>query len=703
MRFRSTLFAVAMIISFAAMSQAAESKTEQASRTSLRAHIGVNVARGLLHSADPEERLRGVERAASSATPQAVWLLAQVATTSARATQSDPRALIALARALSRFTDYESARTALFAIVSNKHALDRSGETGDLLVEMARQIAALAIAQSGVDRALKQLYDVAKVVDAGQNAAILALLAAPPHNPEFFGNLHEPSLLPTPPTIVMLAKLGDKRAIEVLELLAGVGEISQQAEALVALAELGDKGAIALARAVATSREARLRSAAAEVFVILSDPERFKATVRLIEDDATVANGVRLAERVSSPDITKALAERAASHPAQSIRVSCIYALGRSPDPGAATVLATLATPTTDPELAYARALALARSPAPNAGALIVAMAKKPLHDEGALGLRAYIVRALASGDRNPPVDRMLSGLSRSADGQARAIGTFASIALFNASIESALGDSDARVRRAAIMGSFARPPSRSIERALLARWSTETDSITRQLLAVGLLGGDPDRVLTTRSLIDRAQSGGADMALAAYALARRANEPFERNVQALLTNRDPVLRAHTARGLGASKLPDASGRLATAYAYETDASVRRAIVAALVERTMDASSPSRKATLEMAARLDPDGPTRQTAQRALKHGPGTDRKGREGAPAVREVAWLHITNANGTRPDSTYVGSVVRGDGFAVPTAFDDDGFAIITGLLPGDSRLVLATRLPSSEGELR
>jgi hypothetical protein len=359
-----------------------------------------------------------------------------------------------------------------------------------------------------------------------------------------------------------------------------------------------------------------------------------------------------------------------------------------------------LATPAADPELAYDRAWALARSPAPNAGVLIAAMVKKPLHDEGALGLRAYIVRALARGDRNPSIDRMLARLAHSADGQARAIGTFASIALFHASLESAMDDSDARVRRAAIRGSVALPPARSLEHALLARSITETDSITRQLLAVGLLGGDPDRVLTTHSLALRAQSGGADMALAAYALARRANEPFERSIQALLTSNDPVLRAHTARGLGMSPLPDASGRLATAYAYETDASVRRAIVAALKERTMDASSPSRKATLEMAARLDPDGPTRQAAQRALKHGPSADH---EGPPTAGEVAWLRIANGNGTRPDSVYVGAVVRGDGFAVPIAFDSDGFAIVSGLLPGDSRLVLATRLPSGEGEVR
>ena len=42
-------------------------------------------------------------------------------------------------------------------------------------------------------------------------------------------------------------------------------------------------------------------------------------------------------------------------------------------------------------------------------------------------------------------------------------------------------------------------------------------------------------------------------------------------------------------------------------------------------------------------------------------------------------------------------MGSLVRADGLAIPIAFDDDGYAIIPGLPPGEARLVLAPRLPS------
>ncbi|NVL78611.1 HEAT repeat domain-containing protein, partial [Escherichia coli] len=111
---------------------------------------------------------------------------------------------------------------------------------------------------------------------------------------------------------------------------------------------------------------------------------------------------------------------------------------------------------------------------------------------------------------------------------------------------------------------------------------------------------------LTTTWLVDRAESGGADAALSAYALARRADEPIQRQVGQLLASKDAVLRAHAARGLAFGALADAAGRLANAYAYETDVMVRRAVVAALVARTQDATSPARKSTLEHAAQLDP-------------------------------------------------------------------------------------------------
>ncbi|MDB4998217.1 MAG: repeat protein, partial [Myxococcaceae bacterium] len=395
-----------------------------------------------------------------------------------------------------------------------------------------------------------------------------------------------------------------------------------------------------------------------------------------------------LAERVYNAEITKLLAARALVHPDAELRAASIRSLGRSSDPAAATALAAPSI-MADPTFGYFAALALARSPAPNAMATVIALAAA--RTTAALGVRAYVVRALVRGERSDAGDDLLARLAASKDGRERALGTFGRVALGSASAEDALADADPRVRRAAAMASLARP-SNSATKALLGRLASERDEPTRQVLAVGLLGGDSDGLLTTTWLVDRAESAGADAPLSAYALARRADEPIERKVGQLLASKDAVLRAHAARGLAFGALADASGRLANAYAYETDVMVRRAVVAALVARTNDATAPARRSTLDVAAQLDPDGPTRQAA-----------RLGLAGAsvplapPVVQDTAWLRITLDNGAPPGDVFVGSVVRSDGVAVPMAFDDDGFAIVPGLPPGEVRLVLAPRLPS------
>src|SRR5690606_1334001 len=103
------------------------------------------------------------------------------------------------------------------------------------------------------------------------------------------------------------------------------------------------------------------------------------------------------------------------------------------------------------------------------------------------------------------------------------------------------------------------------------------------------------DGLVKTEALVDRAESGGGDAPLAAFALARRADEKLARKIGQLLASKDPALRTHAARGLGAAALPDATGRLAEAYAYETDVEMRRAVVSALAARTRDGSAPSRR------------------------------------------------------------------------------------------------------------
>jgi cellulose synthase operon protein C len=685
--------------------------------TNLRAHVGTDHAARLIRG-DADDRIRGIERAAAIGTPEAVALLVESLERSDRATQikSDTRALLAMARGLARFADQERARSGLLTIVgtgnpglagrlpstSRSTSSDGGLEEGDPIAraELARQVAAIALAKSGGDRALEALYGVARGGGSGQSAAIVALSMYPPRDPGFFGTTG--ASMPVA-VIRLLGQLGDLRALDVLHGAARSSDVAARCAALISLAELGDERAGPLARAAIAESDVRLRAASGEVFILLSAPERFKATAAIVADEATTAIGIHMAERVHNAEITKLVAARAAEHPDREIRTAAIRALGRSPDAGAAKAL-VMPQLLGDRDLAYYAISALARSPAPNAGALIGGLFPTRL---ASLAVRAYVVRAIVRGERASSSDDAIAKMVSSSKPAERALAIFARVALGDADADSFLDDKDARVRRAAVMGSMARIP-KSIgekhenETAILKRLAKELaaasnkdvegDTITRQTLAFGLIGGDPEGLVKTSVLVDRAESGGADAALSAFALARRADESTARKVGQLLGAKDPVLRTHAARGLGVSNLPDGTGRLADAYAYETDVEVRRAIINALAARIQDANAPARKTTLALAAELDPDGPVRQAARRALG---GTTTPF---APsAVREAAWLKITLDGGEAPGEAYVGSVVRSDGLAVPIVFDEEGYAVVPGLPPGEARLVLAPRLPS------
>ncbi|MBX3228878.1 MAG: HEAT repeat domain-containing protein [Labilithrix sp.] len=702
-------FALALLLAVAAPAPAAAQQPgKPATATTLtrtragniRSHVGTEQAAFLL--GDPDERIRGIERAAAIGTPEAITLLVEAVERN-QPIRADPRALLAAARGLSRFADQERARTGLLAIigVANPGIAGRLPTTtrtasGDLLeegdpiarTEMARATAAIALAQRGGDRALEALYATARGGGGGQSAAIVGLATHPPHAPGFFGTAGASLNVPT---LRLLGRLGDLRALDVLHAAARSTDVNVRCAALISLAELGDERAGPLARAAIAETDVRLRAAAGEVFILLAAPERFKATTALIADDATVSIGVHMAERVYAPEITKLVAARANEGADRELRKDAIRALGRSPDEGAAKALVAPQL-LGDPELAYLAVLALARSPAPNASALVGGLLPTRL---ASLAVRAYVVRALVRGERLSSSDDAIFKLARSAQGHERALGVFAKVALGEADVDAFIDDKDPRVRRAAAMGSLAVPARDAADRdrALIRRLGHEEDPITRQVIAIGLLGGDPDAKVTTSDLIERAESGGGDAALATYALIRRADESLARKVTLLLGSKDAVLRAHAARGLAASALPDATGRLADLYTWETEVDVRRAAIAAIAARTQDASAPARKNALALASELDPDAAVRSAAKRAIAGATSPF------APArVAEAAWLRITLDGGAAPGEPYVGSIVRSDGVAVPIVFDEEGFAVVPGLPPGESRLVLAPRFPAA-----
>jgi hypothetical protein len=283
----------------------------------------------------------------------------------------------------------------------------------------------------------------------------------------------------------------------------------------------------------------------------------------------------------------------------------------------------------------------------------------------------------------------LLRAMAASPDAGDRAVAVEALVATGEWSLPRALADADPRVRRAAATGALGRWDEQA-RNAVLDRLAVEPDEVTRQVLSVGLQGDASGRVPTT-TLADRAQSGGADAPLAALALGRRADGGDEA-VDALLGSRDPVLRAHAARGLGASRAPDAVGRLARSYAWEADADVRRALIDALATHAArEPRAPALHDALALAAWLDPDEVVRWTARRALEGSPSDRRQ------LVREVAWLNLVPADGAPRPHGVTATLLPADGLALPFAFDDDGYALVPGVAPGEARVRLAPRLPA------
>jgi HEAT repeat protein len=668
----------------------------------LRSRFGADAATALLLSADAEDRFRGAERLASMHTPEALALLVRAVQPGVPGggdshaqiegvARKDPRALLAAVRGLAGWAGSAAGREALRTVLDTSPQLlatrltaagasDETAEDidGAARVLLARQEAALALAGSDNPLALEALIDVGRSAGAGQAVAVDALAMHPPAQPLLGG-----VVLTTPATIALAVAAGDLRSLDAIVGALSASDPALRAMAIAALGLAGDSRVLEAARAALADPDPRVRLAAGDALVRLGTPDAARAVEALVADDATALGALRLAELVQGEGVTKSAAARAVASTDRDLRAAAVSALGRQQGPLALTALGALAA---DPMLRGDAACALARSPDAGATAAIEAMAQTAPR----LAARAYFVRRAVRGERSERLDALLSSLLASKDPRDRAVAVEAAVAAGRLSVADALRDPDARVRRAAAAGAIGAWSSEARD-ALLARLMTETDEGTRQVLSVGLYDGDPDAVVPTIMLRERARGPGADAPLAAFALARRDGPAVDAGVDALLASHDPVLRAHVARGLGARTGGDAIGRLAQAYAIEGDARVRRAIVDALSSRPDALAAPGGRETLELAARLDPDRLTRWTAAEALAGRTPT-------APAApREVAWLRAAADDGAAAPAELTGALLPNDGVAIPFAFDDEGYALVLGDAGGSARVRLAPRVPA------
>ncbi len=677
---------------------------------SLRERVGVDDAARLLRSNDPDERLRGVEQAASMHSSEALALLERAAGTDSShgldphmptdgIARTDPRAVLAVVRGLADWADREEARAALASLVSAPNESfafrvgtlpDHEGGKADVddaaRVMLARREAAIALAGSGSTLAIEALIAMARGAGPGRAAAIDALAVHPPSAPVALGGV----VLTTPAMVALAADVGDLRTLDSVLGAARASDPALRAAAIDALSACADTRVLDAARAAlhddGTDAGGPVRVAAVRALVRLGAREAPQAVTTLVDADATAAEGLTLARNIQDEDVTRAVAARAGASSGPELRAQAIVTLGRQSAPSAVRALAALLV---DPRFGGDAAAAIAHSPSSAALDALEALDDPSAGGEAAarrrLAARAYFVRRFTRGDRSARLDALLGAMAASADAGDRSVGLLALIALGERPTETALKDVDRRVRVAGALAATAVATPSGDER-LLERMAIEPDARVRAMLAFGWAGARVDRSsLSTTALVDRATAGGPDAPLAAFALGRRTEERARAAVDTLLGSSNPLLRAHAARGLGASARADAAERLSRAYVWEADAFVRRAVVEALAARTGD-PSPARARTLALAARLDPDREARWTAEQGL-----TDRPLGGTAPA-REVLWIRLTPAEGATLPTDARGFFVRSDGLAIPVAFDDEGFALVPGVPPGEGRLQLA-----------
>jgi cellulose synthase operon protein C len=681
--------------------------------SALRAQLGIPVAQRLLTSDDFATRIRGIERFGAIGTTEAIDALVDAMDQSSVAVR-DPRARLTAVRVLAEEVKRDNVRQVLLREVTDTSGSDGRGGVSSI-AGVLRATAALALARSGDKKALGGLAGLLLQPGPTGEAALHALRVYPPASLDSFLEGHKRL---TPALATFLGELGDLRALDRLRAMIQEGDPAGKAAAAIALAKLGDEAALPVAREWLKKGEPRQRRAAAEVLVYLDAPEAAEAVTALLANDASRDDGLRLALLAPAPALAAPLA-KALPDLAPELRGRAIAAIGRAGGAGGVAALAPLLDRS---DTALPAAFALATMPGDDARAAIEkAIGSARSGDARRLLLRAGTVRALVLDDAPSGLKDGLRALFKETSPADRAAGAFGLVALGMMSLGDALdasckgGKGDAGLACdvtavAAARGALALPDgASSLEplmpllkraaalsdpRALSAPTPDASGPLREALtVAVGaaLLAHPDGGELSTSVLAAWAEAGGPLAPLAARALPSRDDEAIHGRIKRLLEGSDPVVRAHVALGLGRDPEASAVSLLTSAYRFEEDAGVRRAVVRALSRRT----EVQRTATLVLARDLDPDEEVRWLARAALE-GRDLDLSIRPalGVEPRRSVAWVAIQSNEGPAPGGDAplrTARLQRADGLVVPAVADPDGVLLVPGLPAGPASLLL------------
>jgi len=645
----------------------------------LRAHFGLDMASRLAASPDATDRLRAIARALSTAKPDdAAAFIAQFAEPNAPS-RSDGLSMMEVARALSTLGAGERANRGLGLVLSQSPPKSERDESAGSSTEnrrrhdLARDIAALALARSKDPKALDQLYSALRAGGAPQSSARRALAAYPPEK------------LPTPAQVQALAGLGERwsdlRLTELLAPLLTGTDPAAKAGAMRTLARLRDTRVIPAALKDRDAKEAQVRAASAYALVVLGAPEAPKAVLALLDDEATVADAIDLAPEAPSDEIILQVAARAARSADHEQRLAAIRSLSRTPSPLAVRALFTLSKM---PEVRFEAVHALAR--ARDASGLtaveqLLALPGKTDEEQQLrrLGARGYLSRRALGGAASERADAALSALAQSKDSKDQEVGTMVLVALGLGDLRAALSSKSVYIRRGAIMAAQWQGPS--ARGALLDHVRNEPVEDLRRA-CLWAMQGDPAGPLpiTLAYLGDCAEGGNL---LCARLFAERADLSMATRIRALIEAKNPRLRAVVARGLGHANRREDEGTLANTYRSETNAFTRRATLWALAHRGQ-ALTPSTRALLDIAGSVEPD-----ESARGIARSPGATPT----APAPQDFSWLRAQPSSGQMPNMS--GALLVGLGDVAPVLFDDDGIALVPHPL-GPADLLLDPRIP-------
>jgi hypothetical protein len=179
---------------------------------------------------------------------------------------------------------------------------------------------------------------------------------------------------------------------------------------------------------------------------------------------------------------------------------------------------------------------------------------------------------------------------------------------------------------------------------------ASEEEAARRELLSVAVLDSRARDLVPSHVLSEWVSSASPLASLGVRALAERDDPRFPERSRAWLGAPASLLRAATALGYARHRDPAKSSELSDAFAFETDAEVRLAIVTALSHRDVPKEN-----VLRWASDLDPD-PRVRAAARLAKRGQKLSL-----SPLGSEVAWLELPAA------IPFVVAVAPG-GFALP-----------------------------------